>query len=465
MKRFILTGLLLLGVMHTSSFAQSTRSYEDDIYSTGEDARKAKERTEEADRNRQRYQTEEAYDNTYNSSGSDNGSNGNYDNYARSYDNDGYIDYDDDYYYSTQINRFNRPFYNMGYWSSFYNPYWYDPFWADPYGVGWNYWSRPGFSVSIGWGWGQPYWSSYWGWYNWYGYTGFNSFWYYPFYGGGWGGGYWAGYNNGYYNGYWNGYYSGLYGGRPYRSVTYGPRASVNSGGSYGFRGENGLRQQAPVPGSSSNPYGPRAGVRRENGNAPAPVRENTGGRISNIPDRNGNALPGRENAGDRGNNNGNLPSRQQVEGQQQVIRDNSGRVNGNTIPERANTGDRPARGRFQNMEDRPGDRTNNWNNGNNNNNNWDREQPVRRFEQPRQDAPPQQPRYEQPRMEQPRYERPRMEQPRYEQPRFEQPRYEQRNVPQPRFEQPRSMPAPAPRMDASPRMSPGGGGGRFGGR
>lgn len=137
------------------------------------------------------------------------------------YRGDDYVDYENDYYYATNINRFYRPFHNMGFYSAFYNPYWYDPFWVDPY-WGWSPWIRPGITISFG----SPYWTSYGGWYSWYGYPGFYSAWTYPYYAGGW-----YGYNAGYYSGYWNGYYAGLYNnyGGGYRAATYGPRYSLNA--------------------------------------------------------------------------------------------------------------------------------------------------------------------------------------------------------------------------------------------
>lgn len=432
MKRFILTGLLLLGISQVPSFAQSNRS-NDDIYTTGSDARNAKE-DDDASRNRQRYQTEESYDDspTYNStSGSyaDSDGSGDYKNYARSYDNDGYVDYDDDYYYSTRINRFNRPFYNMGYWSSFYNPYWYDPFWVDPY-WGWSWWSRPGFSVSFGWG--QPYWSSYWGWHTWYGYGGFNSCWSYPYYAGGWGGGYWGGYGS-YYNGFWNGYYAGMYNGGGYyqpRTVTYGPRVAMNS--SYGGRTmqlNGGIRQQSP----GTQPYGPRTGTRRETINSPGQIDT----RNSAIPvDRGNLGSDTRVISRDRPNR-GNL----NMQSGDNNIRNNDDQV---ASPARGNV-ERPRRGWFEN-DTRSGD-------------NNVRPQQSGGYERPSYGQPERQ----QPRtIEQPRYEQRNMQpqQPRYEQPRYEQPRYEQPRMSTPRME--------SPRMEA-PRSMPGGsggGGGRtFGGR
>lgn len=251
MKRFFIT-LLLAGVgASTAATAQSSRTYEDDIYTSGSQARGEDEvRRSSSQSNQSTYPSSSQQQRSYNDDGyasNDGYGDDGYSSYNRSYDND-YVDYDDDdYYYATRLNRFNQPFYNRGYWSAFNNPFWYDPFWYDPY-WGYNPWYRPGITVSIGGGWGGyggPYWNSYWGYNTWYGYGGFNSCWGYPVYAGGWGGGYWNGFNQGYYNGYWNGYYAGLYNGGGYgygngngwgygnsgwRNTSYGPRNTMNSG-------------------------------------------------------------------------------------------------------------------------------------------------------------------------------------------------------------------------------------------
>lgn len=210
MKRHIISGLILLLL----GFSPAGAQVYDDIYYTPADAQKEAAQQSKADkRDNDRYVQESR-------GGQQDQNSGGY------YRGDEYIDYENDYYYATNINRFNRPFHNMGFYSSFYNPFWYDPFWVDPY-WGWSPWASPGISISFG----SPYWTSYGGWYNWYGYPGFYSSWSYPYYAGGWGGG-WYGYNAGYYSGYWNGYYAGLYNnhyGGGYRPATYGPRYSLNA--------------------------------------------------------------------------------------------------------------------------------------------------------------------------------------------------------------------------------------------
>ena len=144
---------------------------------------------------------------------------------------DSYSDYDyysEDYTYASRIRRFNSPYRGMSYYDFAYtDPYWYgsgfnayNPFY-DPfsYGYGSGFY-RPGFytGLSIGLGWGNPFFSPY------AGYGGFNS----PYgYGGGLFG-YRNGFNNGYYNGFYNGYYAngGNYDRYPanYRPRNYGPR-------------------------------------------------------------------------------------------------------------------------------------------------------------------------------------------------------------------------------------------------
>lgn len=201
------------------AMAQSGNTYDDDIYSSGPSTRKQRSSNENREPSRA-----DNYDRPGDDGFTDNG--------QTSYSGDSYIDYDDDdYYYSSSINRFGySSFYNRPYFSTFANPYWYNPYWVDPY-WGWSPWNRPGLSIGVSFG--SPYWNSYWGWQNWYGYSPFNSF-YYPSYYGGWG------YNNwgcgGYYGNYWNGYYAGIYNGygngwnyRNNRNITYGPRYSMNN--------------------------------------------------------------------------------------------------------------------------------------------------------------------------------------------------------------------------------------------
>jgi hypothetical protein len=396
MKRLLLTGLLLLGMGQMVSFAQT-----DDIYFNSSDIEKQKQE-DKINAEQQARQRAQGEDN-YSSSGNANSGEGNYQSYGKSYDNDGYIDYDNDNYYSTRIRRFNYPFYNMGYYSAFYNPYWYDPYWYDPY-WGWSAWNRPGFNVSFGYG---PYWNSYWSWYTWYGYPAYYSSWNYPYYANPYGS---------YYTGYWNGYYAGMYGNYGTKSVSYGPRNSTNF--AYHSGGRNGgLRTQTINPNGAVS--SPSSGLRSTG------VRNNTGV-VSEQPGRMNTV-----STNDRGTRTGSSQASENAE--REIRYNSSGRNSVSPVPA-DRTVDRPVRGQFS-RDDNEAPRYSN-----------DRE-PVR------QERPVYQ---ERQRVERPVYQAPRQEQrqePVREQ-RYEQPRFEQRQ--QPRYEAPRSSPSTSP-------MQRGGGG--FGGR
>jgi uncharacterized membrane protein YgcG len=265
MKRFIFTSLTLLAMSSLSpAHAQKSRQYDDDIYG-GKASSQTYSEDEPGQRSGERYRENER---TYPSSETSSGNTYNEQDNAQYRDE--YYNSDDDYYYSSNINRFYHPFYDRPYWSSFYNPYWYDPYWVDPY-WGWSPWTRPGISISFGYG---PYWSSYWGWSSWYGCPYFGSYWGYPAYGYG-----------GYYSGYWNGYYSGLYNGygdagyhyRP--TVTYGPRytlrpASVRNTNGITTGGYNGFRM-APANNTTDRSGIRGEGVRPTANQEVAPIREN----------------------------------------------------------------------------------------------------------------------------------------------------------------------------------------------
>jgi hypothetical protein len=252
-----------------------------------------------------------------------------------------FIDYnDDDYYYSSYINRFYSPYSGFGYFSNCYsNPY------AWGWGNNWNSWNNPyGFSSGYGWNgiyinfgsnpwnsWVNPYYNTYnsWGyspWYSFGGYGGYNNYcgyngWgnnfynnYYfgNYYGNSWGfgcgngyggygfGGYNNGFNNGYYNGYYNGYNNGYNNGfinGNNDTYHYGPRQS-----SYTFANLNEYKATGQVvndrisPRATGAPLGgngnggvksaPNAGRNQYMNTAPvpadrmntAPVRNNNGG-------------------------------------------------------------------------------------------------------------------------------------------------------------------------------------------
>jgi hypothetical protein len=256
MKRIIITALMMLSAGAINSIqAQKSRQYDDDIYGG-----KPSEQKQEAPARTNTDGNVQDDERTYSSSGNNASSGGSMDSRdnSRQYNSDEYYDSDDDYYYSSRISRFNYPFYNRPYWSSFYNPYWYDPYWVDPY---WGYspWTRPGLSISFGYG---PYWSSYWGWSSWYGNPYFGSYYAYPSYGYG---GYYSGYWNGYYAGMYNGGYGDAYGARR-QNITYGPRYSLrpNSTRAVGTSGAgyNGFRT-SPTRNTMSSP---EAGTVRSEG-------------------------------------------------------------------------------------------------------------------------------------------------------------------------------------------------------
>lgn len=252
MKRFLLIGLLLVGVGHLPADAQRKNRQIDDIYYSSKDAKEDAENSKDDDYTQETSRRRNSTAQTYNSSGDEissdeaDGTTAN-----RSYDVD-----DDDYGYSARISRFSYPSYRIGYYSPWYDPFydpWYNPWYAPYWGP------SPGVTVSIGWGWGN-----YWG----YGYPGgYYSPWAYGGYGwgynrwgwgGGYGAGYWNGYNNGYYDGYYSGNYGGGYGGYR-RNINYGPRTSMNMPRSTGMRSANGSNWNN----NSNTGTGPRSGQRK----------------------------------------------------------------------------------------------------------------------------------------------------------------------------------------------------------
>ena len=300
MKRSLLTGILLLGV-GAVSYAQNSN---DDIYSNGQGQSAAPRPSNNGNSynnnngnyngnyngnnnsggnnnnsgnsgNTYNSSPNTTYDNGYNQNQQQGGynqpQNGNQDQqqgYSQNGGGDQYIDYDDDNYYATHIHRFNDPYYNMGYYSTFNNPYWYNPYWVDPL-WGYNPWYRPSFGFGIGFG---PYWSGGWGYNTWYGYGGFNSCWNYPIYGSGFYGGYYGGFWNGYYGGVYNGYgrYTGI------SNVVYGPRVTAlnNVGYHGGSLIRTGRMSQGPSALNGSN-LGNANNYQRLN--ASRPIGSNTG--------------------------------------------------------------------------------------------------------------------------------------------------------------------------------------------
>jgi hypothetical protein len=451
MKQLFFTGLLALGAA-MPAYAQSG-GYEDDVYSNSTPSRKQEQ---------DRYQQDDRYSSSGNQSSNDNGS---YRNDGRSYaaDDYDYIDYDDDYNYSTRFRRFNAPMYNVGYWSGFWNPWGYDPFWgpAGGFGYGWGAPYRPGFTISVGYG--GPYWSSYYGMNNWYGYPSFASCWGgYPYYGAGYGG---YGYGNGYQNGYWNGYYAGLYGagyGAPYamRRVTYGPRYSATNGYN-GYRAipESGLRSAGGTSITPATNYGPRETYRRTDNQgrnlsvvneAGQPIRNVDRGELTASPTDGGRGTRFFENSGRQPNvNESTAPVNQDRPRRSGWFSNSNDATTARPIDrapmnnnEAAPTTDRPRRGGWfsnDNGQNAPVDRSSEmsrpnrggWNDRSSQINQPQRQEGPRQwggsreqvgggFERPQRSF--EQPRMEQPRMEQPRFEQPRISAPRMEAPRMSAP-------------------------------------------
>lgn len=288
--------LLLITLMAGGFLAANAQNY-DDVYYRGSDAsRQAKEEAQAKKSNASSYSSS-GYENDYNSYSQDG-----------YYEDDSYIDYDDDSY-TARIRRFNYPMYSVGYWGGMYSPYWmysmYNPYW----GWGGPGWFRPGISVSFGAG---PYWSNAWACNAWYGYGGWGyPGWGYP-YNGFYGGGFYGGFHS-YGAGYWNGYYAGMYNSSRYnryspaRNVNYGPRGNRMAGS---YSSERRVRDNGngmvtpPRGGRDAGVNGRTMDMRSGNSAAPRTMesRVNRNGGVT-MPDNgarrgremNGSAAPGRD--------------------------------------------------------------------------------------------------------------------------------------------------------------------------
>lgn len=257
MKQIIFASLVLSLFSGITATAQSNGGYQDDVYYSGSQA----EQDAKAEAKRQKKQQTNSSADYYNSSEGnyDNNTNGNNQTYSNSYSgqDDAYVDYDDDGSYTTRIRRFYYPMYSVGYWGSVYSPFYNDPFYSNPY-YGWGGWYTPGISIGIGFG--GPYWSNCWGMSTWFGYGGFGS-WYYPYGGFGYGGAYSAG--------YWNGYYAGMYDGGRYSYgrtiVNNGLRGSGRGAGAYnvGAYGSNSGLRASNVRGGNSGTFEPQSARRQ----------------------------------------------------------------------------------------------------------------------------------------------------------------------------------------------------------
>ncbi|QLH46777.1 MAG: hypothetical protein HWD58_14790 [Bacteroidota bacterium] len=208
MKKF----LLLFGMSFFTFLVNLKAQGNDDLYSDGSEySQDVPQTTPPANSNPA--MNYDSYDDGYSNTTSQR---------SYSYDDESYIDYDDDeYYYTSRIRRFYRPFWSFGYFSGFYwDPYWWDwscnyPSWNVGWGWnnGWNNWGWNSGWNNWGWnnGWNNWGWNNGWnnwgcnnwgwnnGWNNWGCNNGWNNW--------GWNNGYSTGYTNGYYNGYWDGFY------------------------------------------------------------------------------------------------------------------------------------------------------------------------------------------------------------------------------------------------------------------
>ncbi len=213
------------------------------------------------------------------------------------YDNDTYDYVDDyDYYYTSRIRRFYRPYIGFGFYDPWYTSYnYYDPY-------GYDYYAYPSASIylGVGFGFGIGYaWNPWYSWNNW---NSWNNCGYY----GGYGGGYWGGYGNcsnwnGYgncYNNYYNctpiacynppGYHDGYPGGS--NGVYYGPRVSGNTG----------VSPRVPITTNGTNPPGysiPNKDVARPNDQPAGQIPGDLPGR-ANQPGTTKHTMPGATPAG-----------------------------------------------------------------------------------------------------------------------------------------------------------------------
>jgi len=256
----IISALLLISAGCSSAY-RSTTTY-DDVYYDGserylEDIRQEEPRTSARyERNEQssKYESEGEYAYEDYSGDSEEYNEGGNTYITNNYYGD-YYDEPYDYFYSSRIRRFSRPYLGFSYFGSCYTDYrWYDPFY-------------PGVSIYVswgnpGWGWRDPFF---------YSYRPFNSWyyrpWYDPFYSSFYSGynyGYWNGFNDGFF--YGSGFYSGYgaYGYNGYNNYGYsetytptdyyyGPRFANNSGSNSGMRGQRSDVQYGKNDGSGTN--------------------------------------------------------------------------------------------------------------------------------------------------------------------------------------------------------------------
>lgn len=238
----IIAAFLLISAGCSSSYRSST-TY-DDVYYDGseqylEDIRQEEPRTSTRyERNEQssKYESEGEYG--YEDYSDDREE---YNEGGNTYITNNYYDEPYDYFYSSRIRRFSRPYLGFSYFGSCYTDYrWYDPYYP---GVSiYMSWGNPG------WGWNDPFYYSYRPYNSWY----YRSFYdpFYPSFYSGYNCGYWNGFNDGFYygSGFYPGYTSyGNYNGynnygysETYTPTDYyyGPRFANNSGNNSGMRGQ-----------------------------------------------------------------------------------------------------------------------------------------------------------------------------------------------------------------------------------
>ncbi len=136
------------------------------------------------------------------------------------YDESSRYNDDEDFYYSSQIQRFNRPYTSFNYYSNMYMDPFFNMGWYYPSSYYWypsnTFCNRPGFYFSFGSSYGtcgNP-WNSGWGWSTGWG----NNYYGNSFYGNNF---YWNNYYGGGYGGYYPGWYNGYPGGGYYNQESY----------------------------------------------------------------------------------------------------------------------------------------------------------------------------------------------------------------------------------------------------
>lgn len=237
MKAPYIYSLAVLALFATScSTTYHTNVHHDDIYYS-EDDDIAYEENDDSQENygydsygHDDYETEEDYSTSSKKQ----------DGQGNTYVTNNYYDNYDDYYYSSRIKRFHRPYSGFGYYSNCYTDFYFYNHNPHYYGT----------SIYIGWGYPNYYYRPY-HYYRPYPYYG-----YYPSYGynpyGGYGG-YYSGYHHGYANGYHHGYNDGYYGYGGYNSGYYGSGYNdyKNSNVRYGARGS--VSSNTPVTRGTGN--------------------------------------------------------------------------------------------------------------------------------------------------------------------------------------------------------------------